>query len=1021
MKAGTELFKATVRAVLVEHCVKCHGGEKLQGEVDLATRESLLASGMVDLQDVASSHLLAVVRHESEPHMPQDAPRLPDEAVAALEKWLALGAPYDRPLVQRDGEAAPHLASVTEEDRQFWSFQPLRRIAPPLSENGWARTPIDAFVLQRLQAAGLEPNPETDRRRLARRAYWDLIGLPPTEQELAQFLRDDSPQAYERLIETLLDSPHYGERWARHWMDLARYGESHGYEQDYDRPHAYTYRDFLIRALNQDLPYDEFVRWQIAGDELAPGNPLAMMATGFLGAGVFPTQLTEAEFESARYDELDDMCATLGTAVLGLSVGCARCHTHKFDPIPGGDYYRLAANFSRTIRSEIELDLDPDGNRQRRDEHTAALAAARAELAGYERGELEAEARQWLQSADLAAVSGGAWDALEIATLTGRHGSQYARLDDGSWLARGTAPAQEVIVIEASPTSRQIAAVRLEVLAHDSLPQCGPGRAGNGNFALGDIRLTLVGSDGTEQANLRWAAARATHEQDRASLAVAASIDDNRITGWAVDGGGIGQDQAAVFDLESPVQLEAGQTLRIELVCEHPNAAHAPGRMRLSTAGATQLAPEVGAAEAGPELLAALRELRQEWNPASAAYATARAFLTARLGRYQTLRSKVAELEKQGPRIVLTKAQVTSEDVPPIPHHADGRGYPHFYPQVYQLGRGDVAQKRGVAEPGFLQVLVRPGADPRRWSDATQQATDASRASGSGDGGRSRQRAAVARWITDVEQGAGALAARVIVNRVWQHHFGRGIVATPSDFGRQGEAPTHPELLEWLATDFVEHGWQLKRLHKLIMLSAVYRQTSEFHETRAQVDRENRLLWRFPPRRLEAEAIRDTLLTISGQLDRTLYGPGTLDPGMRRRSIYFFIKRSQLIPLMVLFDWPEHQVSIAERPVTTVAPQALALMNNPECRKFAEGLARRALEPPSTAATGPERFAAQVQRVYGLALGREPEAAELELGERFLREQAGHYAAAGTADAELRGLVDFSQAVLSLSEVIYVD
>lgn len=495
-------------------------------------------------------------------------------------------------------------------------------------------------------------------------------------------------------------------------MDVARFAESHGYEQDYDRPNAWPYRDFLIKALNADMPFDEFIRCQIAGDELHPDDPLATSATGFLGAGAFPTQLTEMEFESARYDELDDMTATLGTAVLGLTIGCARCHDHKYDPIPTRDYYRLASTFTTTIRSEIELDL------------------------GY-----------------------------------------------------GEKP---------------------------------------------------------------------------------------------------------------------------------------------------------------------------------------------------------------------TKVMVASEGFPHMKHHADGRGFPHFYEQTHFLNRGDVRQKQEVATQSFLQVLMRGGLDESHWKVDPP-------------GGWTRtsfRRAALANWITDSKHGAGHLAARVIVNRLWQHHFGRGIVATPNDFGFQGARPTHPELLDWLATDLIHHGWKLKRLHKLLMTSAVYMQSAEADEARAGIDRENVYHWRRTPRRLEAEAIRDAMLSVAGILDESMYGPGTLDPNMRRRSVYFFIKRSQLVPMMMLFDWPEHLVSIGRRSSTTIAPQALMFMNSPQGRRYAEGFAQRL-----TGKTPEET----VRAAFRLALGREPTADEQKLTTEFIARQSEAYQQAGKTNAAQLAVTDFCQAVLSSNEFVYVE
>jgi hypothetical protein len=715
-RAGTAFFEEHIRPLLAEHCYKCHSrqAKSLRGGLRLDSREDWLKGGengpVIHPGDPDRSLLIQAVRYEGDLKMPPKG-KLSQKQIDLLVRWVRMGAPDPRTSAANAAAGSP-LSPGRGQDH--WAFRPLKVTPLPLVEDRelWCRTPIDRFILAGLASRGLHPNRAADRRTLIRRAFFDLLGLSPTPAEVDVFVQDPDPNAYERLLDRLLASPHYGERWARHWMDVARFAESHGYEQDYDRPYAYPYRDFLIRALNEDMPYNHFVSWQIAGDELAPNEPEALVATGFLGGGVFPTQLTEAEFESARYDELDDMTATTGLAFLGLSVGCARCHDHKFDPITSHDYYRLAATFTTTIRSEIDVSLYP----------------------------------------------------------------------------------------------------------------------------------------------------------------------------------------------------------------------------------------------------------------------------------------------RQAP----IKVQVSSEGFPPTKHHADERGFPHFYKETYFLQRGDPNQKRGVASPGFLPVLMRDGKDESYWRVAPSAGWTRTRF----------HRASLARWLTDVEHGAGHLAARVIVNRMWQHHFGRGLVSTPNDFGTQGEPPSHPELLDWLADDLIRHGWRPKRLHRLIMSSAVYRQGGQFDEARARIDRENVFLWRQAPRRLEAEQIRDALLQAAGMLDGRMYGPGTLDLNMRRRSVYFFIKRSQLVPMMMLFDWPEHLVSIGQRATTTTAPQALLFMNSPQAQQYAEGLARR-LEGQ---ADGPA-----VERAYRIAFSRAPTAPEKRLAVDFLSRQSAAYRETGREDAEQGARVDLCRTLLSMDEFVYVD
>lgn len=998
-KKGLALFKGSVRQILTTHCLDCHGGKSVKADFDLASRESLMESGFV-AETAEDSHLMALITHSAEPHMPWKEPKLGDAQIEELRKWINLGAPYDAPLAGAKAGPAAEL-QITDSDRDFWSFRRLELpVIPEVQDQEWCRNPIDNFIRAKQESAGLKPNEEASRRVLIRRAWFDLTGLPPSPAEVKAFVADPDPQAWSKLLDRLLDSPQYGERWARHWMDVARFAESHGYEQDYDRPNAYHYRDFLIRALNQDMPYDQFVHWQLAGDELAPENPLAMMATGFLGAGAFPTQLTEAEFESARYDELDDMVMTTGVSFLGLSVGCARCHDHKFDPIPARDYYSLAATFSTTIRSETRLDLIPEQNRKLQAAYENQLAAIRHELTGYEQSELPGRLEQWLK--EHPESSGiGPWESLRLVSVASSAGTQFEIQPDGSVLSLGAAPEREVITITAESTRPSVSALRLEALTHESLPQKGPGRAPNGNFALGNLRVQRVTADTNEMQDVVLKAARATHQQDTGTLSVAASIDNDMVSGWAVDAGGIGKDQAAVFDLERAETRTGTSRWVITLTLNHPNPQHTLGRFRLSVTDRSEPAAEVGGTGPDGRIVRALEAVRKSADRTSDDWKTALEWFAGQDLRTQELRKSLAELEKQGAGLQLATVMVTSEGLPHMSHHADDRGFPHFYPETYLLKRGDVHQKQEVAHAGFLQVLTPAGADISQWRPQSPEGWNRT----------SFRRATLANWITDSSRGAGSLAARVLVNRLWQHHFGEGIVASPNDFGISGERPSHPELLDWLAAELVSGGWKMKRIHKLIMTSHTWMQSGDFDEVRAGMDRENRWLWRRSPQRLEAEAIRDSMLSVSGQLDLAQFGPGTLDQNMRRRSVYFQIKRSQLIPMMMLFDWPEHLVSIGQRPVTTIAPQALMFMNSPQGRSYAEAFAAR------LNGSQPEQA---IVDAWMQAFGRPPADSEKSMALQFLREQA----AAPTDNASQathRALSDLCQTLLSMNEFVYVE
>jgi hypothetical protein len=920
--------------------------------------------------------------------------KLEQKELAALARWIDLGAPYDRPLIARPDGTRPKGLVVSAEDRSFWSFRPLKRAPlPTVKSTAWAGNPIDRFLLAKMEAKGLTPTREADRRTLIRRASFDLVGLPPTPEEVAAFVDDPAPLAYEKLINRLLASPHHGERWARHWLDVARFAESHGFEHDYDRPTAYPYRDFVIKALNLDLPYDTFTRWQLAGDEIEPSYPLALTATGFLGAGVHSTQITAATVEKERYDELDDIVRTMGTAMLGLTVGCARCHDHKYDPVPVRDYYRLVATFTRTVRTDVEIDLDSALAEDARRRHQAEVQRQEELLKRHESEVLAPKLMAWVGAKT---KQTSPWAIVEPVSAKSAGGATFTPLPDGSFLAGEANPAFDTYTFVVHTKTQGITAIRLEALAHPSMKRGGPGRAGNGNFALSDFTITARPLVGGKEVPVKIAAARATFEQR--GLPVSAAIDTDPRSAWAIDPQ-FGKDHAAVFDLAAPLGHEGGTALTVTLRFRN-NTGHNIGRPRLSLS--TETRPPAVAGDGIPD---SVREVvaRLQAKPLSKPSASEQAVLLrwyrTQDATWRTMSARLQDLRAKGKSVGKSKAMICSEGLPPIRLHSQGVD---FLEHTHFLQRGDPNQKDGIAEPGFLQVLTRSPGMERRWLVSPPP--------GSRTGYRRRT---LANWITDVEQGAGALLARVIVNRLWQHHFGTGIVATPSDFGLQGEKPTHPELLDWLASELVANGWRLKPIHRLIVTSAAYRQATTLDPRKSAIDPDNRLLWRRAPRRLEAEVIRDSLLAVSDQLDRRMFGPGTLDANHKRRSIYFFVKRSQLVPMMMLFDAPDGTVGIEQRTTTTIAPQALLLLNSTVVRTAAAQLAERL----RTRKDPPER----IRWAYALTLARAPRPGELVDALTFLHEQQGAYSAEKKPDAEQRALADFCQVLLGLNELIYVD
>ncbi len=829
---------------------------------------------------------------------------------------------------------------------------------------------------------------------LIRRAYLDLLGLPPSPDEVDTFLADESPEAYAKLIDRLLESPHFGERWARHWLDVARFAESHGFEHDYDRPSAYHYRDFVIKAFNADLPFNSFVRWQLAGDEYEPENPLAMMATGFLAAGVHATQITKNEVEKHRYDELDDIVATTTTAMLGLTVGCARCHDHKYDPLPQRDYYRLASIFTTTVRSEQELNLEPAtyaAARAKFDSEHAPLAEA---LATYERDELPARFRDWER--DVAPKANeSAWRALSIEQFTSAAGATTKPLDDGSQLVEGANADNDTYTITGMADLAGVTAIRIEALAHESLPQNGPGRAPNGNFALSSVALSVAPAEGNSPAvEARFDRAVATFEQD--GLPAAAAIDGDARSAWAVDGK-IGADSALVLQWAEDVAVTGSARWTVTLQFEN-NAGHNLGRFRISTTNAPR---PVGVEGAGipTQVATILRTLSDQRSPDERQQLLD--WYKWRDAGWQERRRPVRQHLLAEPRPHLAKALISSEGVPAVRLHTQGGD---FLEHTHFLKRGNPNDKVAVAEPGYVQVLSDANEGPEHWFVAPPAGAHTS-----------YRRRAFTEWITDVDRGAGHLLARVIVNRLWQHHFGRGLVATPSDFGSRGEPPTHPELLDWLAGELIRHNWQLKPIHKLMMTSAVYQQSAELDAAKSLIDMDNRYCWRRVPRRLEAEIIRDQMLAVSGALDPTMYGPGTLDESHRRRSIYFTVKRSKLVPMMLSFDAPDALAGLGRRGTTTVAPQALTIMNNPQVRSWAITFAAK-IAPADDIAIEPA-----LRSAYFWALCREPDQAELQSAVQFVESQTSAYTTSGNAAPRRTALADFCQVLFGLNEFAYID
>jgi hypothetical protein len=728
-----EFFEAKVRPLLVDKCLTCHGSEKQRGGLRLDSREGLLKGGdkgpVVTAGDPEKSPMIHAVRYDGETKMPPKD-RLPAEAVATLTTWVKMGLPYPEgvagKVVKSDDKA------IAEVRKRHWSFQPVKKLEPPKVKNpAWLKTPVDAFILAKLEAKGFTPAKPADRRTLLRRVTFDLIGLPPTPEEVADFEADSSPGAFAKVVDRLLASPHYGERWGRHWLDVARYADTKGYvfEEERRYPFAYTYRDYVIRAFNEDLPYDQFLVQQLAADRLPLGEdkrPLAAM--GYLTLG--------RRFLNNPHDIIDDRIDVVTRGLLGLTVTCARCHDHKFDPIPTKDYYSLYGVFASSLEPK---DLPAVGMQ----EHTAAFEAFQNKLQVLEK---------------------------ELADYEEKHKE---------------------------------------------------------------------------------------------------------------------------------------------------------------------------------ELKAKNQKIKRE---------------------RQAIKNKIDHLKATDPAAP-ARAMVLEDAPTPQEPYVFLRGNPNNH--------GEAVSRQ------FLLVLTGDQRKPFH--------------EGSG-------RLELAQAIANKDN---SLTARVLVNRVWLHHFGAGLVRTPSDFGLRGEPPTHPELLDYLAARFLEEGWSIKKLHRLIVLSSAYQQSSETTPQIRELDPENRLLAHMNRQRLDFEEMRDALLFVGGKLDLSVGGPSvdiTSQPFETRRTVYGFIDRQNLPGVFRTFDFASPDTSNPQRFTTTVPQQALFLMNSAFVEQQAQSLLKRA------DIVAQSETPAKIKRIYQLAFGRQPDADELALGEKFLEAAPGN-----------KGWEELAQVVLLANEFAFVD
>ena len=950
-----------VRALFSSRCRECHGPDSQEGglRLDLDPRSPDETAAVVVAGSRGTSALHErVTSTDPDRRMPPRGKALSAEEIELVGAWIDAGAAWPEG-TWRD----PRL--------DHWAWQPVVRPDVPGSAVGAAA--IDAFVASRLTESGLAPAPAADRRALLRRASFDLVGLPPTPEEVAAFEADPAPDAFERLVDRLLASPAHGERWARHWLDVAHYADSHGYERDQLRPHAWRYRDWVIDAINADKPYDAFLREQVAGDVIAPDDPAAVVASAFLVAGPWDF-VGQVETQSAalrrqaRADDLDDMLTQVMAAACGVTINCARCHDHKLDPIPQRDYTALAALLAGVTR----------GNRP---VSPAAVAARDAR-----RQELEASLRA--ATADVHALAGAPVDLADI--VGGGDGSgngvKGAGIDPRSGVARDRTPLSFLEGIEANRPVPGPSPLVAAVLVPDG---------------SGPVRFVVDGDpiDGIPPtARQGWDAIRNGPVNAQASTTTAGI--DYATAGHAILG--LHANAAITFDLAAIRAKHPATSRRFRAVVAYGGRAETAGadfavyvdgvRMaqgRLAQASPGEPLDVLLPVEARHLTLVAtdggdgighdqiwFGDPRIEGTPSRPVDEPA---LAAARGRIETVRQELA---------ALPEADTVYGPVVQSP------------PPVQLLGRGDPEKPLGEIPPGLPGWIAVP---------VTHPLADA------GDGQRRR---ALAEWITDR---ANPLTPRVIVNRLWHHHFGTGLVDTPSDFGTGGGRPSHPALLDWLAAELVDHGWSLKHIHRLICTSKTWRQRSHGVPGAAAgmtVDSGNRLLWRMSPRRLDAESYRDAVLAVSGMLDPARGGPGFRDfrvteayapiyesipvdrPELRRRSIYRCVVRGTPDVFLTTLDCPNPANLAPVRPRTTTALQSLAILNNDFTLRHAEAWAERLRREAG------DRPADQVRLGFQLAFGRDPD-----------REEA----AAGEALVAQAGLVQLCRMMLAANEFSAID
>jgi cytochrome c553 len=906
-------YERDVAPILREHCVSCHGPKEQESDLRLDSRAALLEGGMsgpVLVAGRSSDSLL--VQHldgRASPRMPHKKPPLSADQIARLAAWIDAGMP--------GADATPASAEAKPPGAHWAYAKPERPALPPVRNGAWVRSPIDAFVLAGLEKEGLSPSPEASRETLLRRVSLDLVGLPPTPGEIDAFLADPRPDAYARVVDRLLASPHYGERWARPWLDLARYADTNGYEKDQRRT-AWKYRDWVIDALNRDLSFRDFTIEQLAGDMLPDATIEQRIATGFHRN----TQLNQEggiDVEEARFETLVDRVNTTGTVWLGTTVACAQCHNHKFDPVSQKDYFRMLAFYDNAEYSvygqgeevvdrwivEPDLELPTPEQARRRDALRREADALRLEIEGRD---LEAELAAFEREIEGPVPK---FEVLEPVRFEAQSGASFRRLPDGSLLVSGAVKEKDAYTVTVRARAKGITAFRVEALPDPSLPQKGPGRASSGAFVVTGLTV----SEKDRAVPLTRAVADG-HEKRRPASAV---LDHHAGTGWGVTADeSAGRAHALLVQVAAPPRKKHELTFTLAFQSGWPQVQSSLGRFRLS---ATSARSPFGGLPVPDEVRPILDTPERERT------AEQRAALLA------WFRPLASSLDAPRDRLLAIQAELDEMKVLTTPVLRERAGFER--PSTPLRNRGS------FMSPGERVYAAVPAALGRLPDD------------------QPANRLGLARWLVSPDN---PLTARVTVNRHWETLFGRGLVGTVEDFGTQGERPSHPDLLDWLAVELVEKGWSQKALVREIVTSATYRQSSAVTPALHERDPDNRLLARGARFRVEAEMVRDVALAASGLLSPKIGGPSVypLQPDgiwnvpyssmkweastgedLHRRSLYTFLRRSSPYPGLSTFDAPSREQCTARRVRTNTPLQALATLNDPVFVEAARALAGR--------------------------------------------------------------------------------